>query len=366
MEETNVSKTEKQELNIEEIDSNFAVSSDLGRDDIRFFDVKKMPQLLFGLQFDETRFFRMDEDFAATLSDGLFSCNRCTTGGRIRFRTNSPFVAVSIQLSRHEVMRHMAPSGSAGFDLYVDGRFYRAYLPSASNMLEGYDRIEDFCDTEPLEHEIMIHFPLYNRVDHIHIGVQENAWVAEATPYAIERPVVFYGSSITQGGCVSRPGLAYPAYISRWLDCDFINLGFSGNAKGELSMAEYIASLDPSVFVMDYDHNAPSYEHLEATHYAFYERFRALRPDTPVVMVTAPDIRWSKSLPARRELIRRNYEAAVAAGDTRVFFVDGETLMGGDDWDSCTVDGCHPNDLGHYLMAKGIAPAVKRALATCR
>ena len=359
-----MSKIEKKELNIEEIDSNFTVNSDLGRDDIRFFDVKKTPNYLFGLRFDTERFFRMDEDFAATLSDGVFSCNRCTSGGRIRFRTNSPFVAVSIQLSRHEVMRHMAPSGSAGFDLYVDGRFFRAFLPSASNMLKDYDRIEHIGNGE--EHEIMIHFPLYNRVDRIHVGVQENAWVTEAQPYAVERPVVFYGSSITQGGCVSRPGIAYPAYISRWLDFDYINLGFSGNAKGELSMAEYIASLDPSVFVMDYDHNTPSYEHLEATHYAFYERFRALRPTTPIVMVSAPDVRWYPCLYARRDLIRRNYEAAVAAGDDRVFFVDGETLMGGDDWDSCTVDGCHPNDLGHYLMAKGIAPTVKRALATCR
>ncbi len=348
---------------IEQFDLNFAVTSDLGRDDIRFFDVKKTPEYVFGLRFDETRFYRMPEDFAATFNDGIVSLNRCTSGGRIRFRTNSPFVAVSIQLSRHEVMRHMAPSGSTGFDLYVDGRFYRAYLPSVSNMLTDYDRIVEFHDAEPREREILIHFPLYNRVDHIYVGVQEGATVSEPTPYAVERPVVFYGSSITQGGCVSRPGMAYPAYISRWLDCDFINLGFSGNAKGEPAMAEYIASLNPSVFVMDYDHNAPTYEYLEATHYAFYERFRALRPDTPVVMVSAPDIRWNTKLHARRDLIRRNYEAAVAAGDDRVFFVDGETLMGGDDWDSCTVDGVHPNDIGHYMMAKGIAPAVKEALA---
>ena len=347
---------------IEEIDRNFAVTSDLGRDDIRFFDVKKTPEYLFGLRFDKTRFMRMPEQVAATFSDGIVSLNRCTSGGRIRFRTNSPFVAISIQLSRHEVMRHMAPSGSAGFDLYVNGRFYQAYLPSASDMMKDYDRIVDFHDARPCEREIMIHFPLYNRVDRVHIGVQEAATVSAPTPYAVERPVVFYGSSITQGGCVSRPGLAYPAYISRWLNCDYINLGFSGNAKGELAMAEYIALLDPSVFVMDYDHNAPTYEHLETTHYAFYERFRALRPHTPVVMVSAPNVRWDERLYARRDLIRRNYEAAVAAGDTRVFFVDGANLMGGDDWDSYTVDGCHPNDVGHLLMAKGIAPAVEQAL----
>lgn len=361
-----MASVEKKELTIEEIDQNFAIPSGLGREDVRFFDVKKTPELLFGIRFDEERFYRMPEDFADTISAGVASLNRCTSGGRIRFRTNSPFVAISIRLSRHEVMRHMAPSGSTGFDLYVDGRFYQAYLPSASNMLKDYDRIVEFCDSEPREREILIHFPLYNHVNDVRVGVQTDAWVAEARPYAMDRPVVFYGSSITQGGCVSRPGLSYPAHLSRRFDFDFINLGFSGNAKGEPAMAEYVASLDPLVFVMDYDHNAPTYEYLEATHYAFYERVRALCPTTPIVMVSAPNVAWDSSLLARRDLIRRNFETAVAAGDDRLFFVDGAQMMAGEDWDSYTVDGCHPNDIGHYTMAKGIAPALEAALSLVR
>ena len=267
-------------------------------------------------------------------------------------------------------MSHFTLIGSAGFDIYVreNGKeIYSGSFMPPYGMTDSFEQLIEFKNNtyaapQRKLREITINMPTYTEVKEVYVGLDENSVLEPPTPYAIEKPIVYYGHSITQGGCVSRPGLAYPAYISRWLDCDFINLGFSGNAKGELSMAEYIASLDPSVFVMDYDHNAPSYEHLEATHYAFYERFRALRPTTPVVMVTAPDIRWSKRLIARRELILRNYETAVAAGDTRVFFVDGEALMSGDDWDSCTVDASHPNDLGHYMMAKGIAPAVKEAL----
>lgn len=347
-----------------EIDKNFIIESDLGRTDIRFFDVKKTPEYLFGLGFDETRFIRMPEAFASSVSEGIASLNRHTSGGRIRFRTNSPFVAISVKNHKTIVMSHMASSGSSGFDLYVDGRFANALLPNVSDVTAPYDRMVNICkEGEQQEHEILIHFPLYNRVDGIYIGVQEDAWVAKAKPYAVERPVVFYGSSITQGGCVSRPGMAYPAYLSRWLDCDYVNLGFSGSAKGELCMAEYIASLDPSVFVMDYDHNTTSLEHLEATHEAFYKRFRSLCADTPVVMVSAPDYHFEpKRYGPRRDLIRRNYEAAVAAGDDKLLFVDGETLLAGEDWDSFTVDTCHPNDIGHYLMAKGIAPALKKAL----
>ncbi len=350
---------------IEEIDRNFAVTADFGRDDIRFFDVKKTPEYLFGLVFDEKYFYRMPQDFAASISAEVTSLNRNTSGGRIRFRTNSPFVAISVKREKIGLLPHMALSGTSGFDLYVDGRFVGAFIPPSKDG-EVYDRIINFDDGETREREIMIHFSLYFRVENLYVGVQENATLHAPTPYTPTRPVVFYGSSITQGGCVSRPGMAYPAHISRWLGCDFINLGFSGNAKGEPAMADYIASLDPSVLVMDYDYNAPTYAHLEATHYAFYERFRARCPETPVVMISSPSVRWHPDMYARRDLIRSHYEKAVAEGDTRVFFVDGETLMGGDDWDSCTVDGCHPNDLGHYFMAKGIAPAVREALQTVK
>ena len=346
---------------IEELDRNFAVTSDFGRDDIRFFDVKKTPEYLFGLVFDDHFFYRMPADFAASINAEVASINRNPSGGRVRFRTNSPFVAISVKRKNLGLLPHMALSGSSGFDLYVDGRFVGAFIPPAKEDAV-YDRILYFDDGQTREREITIHFSLYFRVENLYVGVQESATLGAPTPYTPDRPVVFYGSSITQGGCVSRPGLSYPAHISRWLGCDFINLGFSGNAKGEPAMADYIASLNPAVLVMDYDYNAPNYEHLEATHYAFYERFRAQCPETPVVMISSPSVRWHPEMIANRDLIRSNYERARAAGDDRVFFVDGERLMGGDDWDSCTVDGCHPNDLGHYWMAKGIAPAVREAL----
>ena len=123
-------------------------------------------------------------------------------------------------------------------------------------------------------------------------------------------------------------------------------------------MADYIAGLNPSVFVMDYDHNTPSDEHLEKTHFAFYERFRELAPNTPIVMVTAPEVLPNVKR-RRTEIIRETYERALALGDNKVSFIEGATLFGDDLRDSCTVDGCHPNDLGFFRMAKGIGEAVK-------
>ena len=249
--------------------------------------------------------------------------------------------------------------------MYADGVFRAEFVPSVP-IGGGYERSHTFSDGAK-KRLITIGFPLYNYVEEVYLGIREGAVLEAAPAYTYDRPVVYYGSSITQGACSSRPSLSYPAYISRWLDCDYINLGFSGNAKGELVLAEYAASLNPSVFVLDYDYNAPDYEHLKATHEPFFKRFRELCPDTPVVMISSPSNYWRSDLAernCRRDLIRENYEKAVANGDDKVCFIDGDTLFGDEDWDACAVDGCHPNDLGFYRMAKRIAPEVRRFLET--
>ena len=141
-----------------------------------------------------------------------------------------------------------------------------------------------------------------------------------------------------------------------------INLGFSGNARGELAMADYIGGLNISVFVLDYDHNAPNVAHLENTHFAFYERFRQHQPNTPIVMVSRPDRDSDPKVWLRRDIIRNTYEKALALGDKNVCFVDGLAFFDDEVRSACLVDGCHPNDLGFHFMAKGIGAAIRQYL----
>ena len=234
-------------------------------------------------------------------------------------------------------------------------------------MTEGYSsgKRTDGADTD-----YTINFPLYDGVKELYIALKKDAHVSAPAPYTVEKPVVYYGSSITHGGCASRPGNTYEAFISRNLDADYINLGFSGSAKGEFAMAEYIATLDMSVFVMDYDHNTPSEQNLLETHEPFFKAIRAAHPTLPVIFVTAPNTRLSGNvnyagrgrLYTRRNIIRRTYENALIAGDTNVYFIDGFDLFAGEDWDACTVDGTHPNDLGFFRMSQVIGKMVKKAL----
>ena len=139
-------------------------------------------------------------------------------------------------------------------------------------------------------------------------------------------------------------------------------MGFSGSARGELEMADYLSALPMSVLVYDYDHNAPDADWLARTHEAFFRRIRANRPTLPVVMLTRPDFDFDPASPARREVIRRTFENARASGDKNVYFIDGETLFGAAERQFCTVDGCHPNDLGFYRMADAVEPVLREIL----
>ena len=133
--------------------------------------------------------------------------------------------------------------------------------------------------------------PAYVRDLCLELGLDTGAAIRPAPSYP-NKKVVFYGSSITQGACASRPGNSYEAMVARRFGFDYVNLGFSGNAKGEDTMAAYIAGLDMDVFVYDYDHNAPTLEHLAKTHEPFFNIIREKRPDLPVVMISRPSSGW--------------------------------------------------------------------------
>jgi len=347
---------------IAEIDSNFK-TAELGGVQYKFFNPTQAPFVLSGFAWygKEHKLCRLPESILPNAGSGVASLAWHTSGGMLRFKTDSKTIALKVKLLSSGDMSHMPRTGSSGFDIYMgtgtEKRFVKIVMPKANS-----DTIEtSFRPYGNGMREFTINFPLYNGIKTMDIGVEPSSNIEAPTPFKYNKPVLFYGSSITQGGCASRPGNDYPHILGRWLDAEIINLGFSGNAKGEPVVAEAIASLDLTAFVMDYDHNAPSFEHLEKTHEAFFKIIRGKHPELPIIIITKPDVAYG--VPAKRtEIIRKTYDNAIAAGDKNVYFVDGQTLFGTADRDSCTVDGCHPNDLGFMRMAENIYPTLKKAI----
>jgi hypothetical protein len=204
---------------------------------------------------------------------------------------------------------------------------------------------------------------MWSGVSELYIGIEKDATLKAPTDYTLSRPVVFYGSSITMGKCVSRPGSTYEGILSQRLDFDFVNLGFGGAARGEREMADYIASLDMSLFVLDYDHNSPNPAHLKETQWSFYKTVRASHPDTPILMMTRPKRRLTENEKQRKAAVEENYKKALAEGDENVYFIPGDTLMDERVQDGGTVDGIHPTDAGFFSMACVIEPVIKKILS---
>lgn len=343
--------------NIAKIDQNFEVQREVKRPDMCFYDPEQAPFSLHGIFREGDCFVRLPRSVAEATSEGVVGLYQHTAGGRIRFCTDSPYVALHSEVHAVCYMSHMTLTGTAGFDLYDGTRFCGAFVPPYG-VKGAYDSIITFEEGRK-KRVVTINFPLYGGVKRTLVGLADNSVIEPAPAYTIAKPIVYYGSSITQGGCASRPGNSYQEILSRRFDCDYINLGFSGNAKGEKAMSEYIASLPMSVFVYDYDHNAPSCEHLMQTHERMFLELREKQPETPVIMMTRPKWTLNDEELRRMEIIRKTYENAKARGDRNVYFIDGRELM---DvlHDDGTVDRAHPTDAGFWNMAKRLGDEMER------
>ena len=340
------------------IDPNFKIKTELSETDIRFYNVQASPFEVSGVFYENGRFRRLPEAVAKTVSDGIICLHVHNAGGRVRFKTDSEYVAINAKMSEIGRMSHFALTGTAGFDLYADNNYAGTFSPPY-DIEDGYESIIHF--TSEQMREITVNFPLYSGVNELYIGLSKDAVICAPQPYRLEAPVVYYGSSITQGGCASRPGMAYESIISRRLNIDHINLGFSGNAKGEDEMAEYVSSLKMSAFVYDYDHNAPSVEHLKNTHEKMFKKVRKMHPELPIIMMSRPKIYLKDEEKMRLEVIKETYNNAIKNGDKNVYLIEGKELMKMAENDG-TVDGGHPTDFGFASMAKSLGDLLEKIL----
>ncbi len=349
--------------NIDKLDKNFKLEAQIEGNNLTFYNVKEKPFDLYGLYKPKLGedFIRMPPETAESVSEVILRLCHQTSGGRVRFSTDSPYIAILAELPSISHMPHMPLSGSTGFDMYIFENNQYKYVHSFIPPYDVGDKYEaGFSFEDEKMRDIIINFPLYNSLSELYVGVKENSSVLSGGRYIGEKPIVYYGSSITQGACASRPGNCYQSIISRELNRDFINLGFSGNARAEKTMAEYIARLDMSCFVYDYDYNAPTAEFLEQTHKAMFDIIRDKKPGLPIVMMTNPSQEFSgEIMQKRRDIIFNTYKVAKQSGDNNVYFIDAQELFKRFGGEGRTVDGLHPNDFGFVCMAEGILKVMK-------
>ena len=291
-----------------------------------------------------------------------------TAGGQIRFNSDCNRILVKVELREKSGMYHMPATGQSGFDLYVkeggSQRYFRTTRFSADSIRY---QAELFTSDDKKMRTFTLNFPLYNGVNSVWVGVNQGSIVEAPPAFMRAGKVVVYGTSITQGGCVGRPGMAYTNILSRLLDMQFVNLGFSGNGKGEPALAHLITQISGiRCIVLDYEANAGV--SIKESLGSFVNILREKHPNTPILIMSKIRYAAARENSARyrvwlhlRDFQRDHVKDRRLAGDQHIYFMDGSTILG-EDYDECTVDGVHPNDLGSMKIADAIRPVIENIL----
>ena len=329
---------------------------------MRTFGYNDYPIKIFGLPLFEKngKLERLPDEVIEKIPSLEFYGKRCP-GARLCFRTDSEKFTVKAKFKTLGPDAGMSVFSCQSFDVLVGDRQCPEFLGLVTPYnLQTFSFEATFTKKKKME-DVTIFLARNEKIEDIRIEIEDGALIEEPTPYKY-KPIVYYGSSITEGGCCSNVKNSYTSILSNRLDADFCCLGFSGSAKGEPAMADFINTLDMSIFVFDYDHNAPDAEHLRKTHEPFFKKIREVHPYLPIVIMTMPKEVYNAKNDERAAVIKQTYLNALERGDGNVYFIDGEEFYGPEERYLCSIDSVHPNSLGFLRMANIIEPTLRKIL----
>ncbi len=326
-----------------------------------------------GRAFDDVEHYydRLPANVTTNVNAGVRGMKHHTSGMLFRFVTDSK--RLDFKWTPYKpglAMDHMASTGVSGIDVYrwdaKRGRWLYVKTGRIWDAVKGGFLSIPWTPGTPC----LVNLPLYNGIKKFSLGIDPAATVSAMPPRAsgINKPVVFYGTSITHGGCCTRPGLAFVNRVGRDLDVPVVGLGFSGNGVMEFEMSEHLARIDASCYVLDCLWNMGSTAHgargrpgrnVEENYEKFIRNLRAKRPGVPIVMAEQCDV-YMNGPNEKDKFMRKLYEKLVAEGWKDLVYLPKDEMYTGDF--EGTVDGCHPNDLGMESMSKAFGKAVRQAL----
>lgn len=310
-------------------------------------------------------FDRLPGSAQGKVTDNVWNLSRDSAGMMVRFKTASKAISVHYKLKKAQLgMPHMPATGVSGIDLYArdnNGKWKWVQVTKPATQEVQTEWIQGL---EPGEREYAAYLPLYNGIEFMKIGVEKGAKFEGLAPR--DKPVVFYGTSITHGACASRPGMVHTNILGRKLDMPIVNLGFSGNGKMDEAVGDFLVQLDAAVFVIDCLPNMGPAE-VKAKCEPLVKQLRAAKPNTPIILVE--DRRFTNDwiTPQKRQFhtdnhaaLRAAYQSLTEQGVKKLYYIPGDSLYG-DDTEGAT-DASHASDLGFMRQANIFEPVILEAL----
>lgn len=343
--------------------TNLAASSD----SLKYVDASTLQLIGKGFPDTQNLYERLPASLEGKTRPPVWNLSKNCSGLAIRFRTNSPVIAAKWEVTGNVFMNHFTMTGIKGLDLYCLKNDKWQFVNTARPKEKATTAV--IINNMPeQEMEYMLYLPLYDGLTSLEIGVKSTATIEQPQLDSPRKgkPVVFYGTSITQGGCASRAGMAYPNILSRKLDKEIVNLGFSGNGQLDLEVAEAMATIDASCFVIDCLPNV-TVAQMNEKYARFLEIIREKKPDTPILLVETilfPHMYFDQPvftlLHDKNETLTRIFQEQKAKGDKNIYYQKADKLIGTDN--EATVDGVHLTDLGFLRMAENLYPVIRKLI----
>lgn len=301
----------------------------------------------------ESPYDRLPISYKDKVRAPVWDLSKASAGITVRFHSNSTSIHLKWTVLNDFDMNHMAATGIKGIDLYTKHNDNWRYV-STARPTDTINKQELIKNMTPEFREYKLFLPLYDGVTKLEVGIDSNASIKKAKPNE-QKPIVFYGTSITQGGCASRPGMAHTNIISRKLDVNCINYGFSGNGRMETPIVELISEIDASFYVIECLQNMDAEEVKERV-FPLVEIIRKKHANTPIVLIENMMFKTAfldKTI--ETELIQENlvlkseYAKILEKGFQNIFYIEDMPSFGMDN--EGTVDGIHLTDLGFLRYA---------------
>jgi len=331
---------------------------------LKYYDGQKFT--IIGKFHSEKNYVRFPQEYKNTLRKDVWDLGQNSAGISIRFRTNASVIVVRWTVMEDNIMDHMAFTGIKGVDLYayVDDHWKFVNTGRVKGKTNEFTMVKSGGE---IFREYLLNLPLYDGIDSLSFGVDNNAEISVPKEnYLItKKPVVYYGSSIAQGGCASRPGMAFTNILSRSMDRSFINMGFSGSGTFDLSVGEAMCEADAALYVIDCNPNTQT-ELIYDRAVELVKLMKKKRPAVPVLLVEGfyYENGFGKILDSDTEKknieLRRAFKTLQESGIKQLYFKKGNGMIGYDH--EGTVDGVHPNDLGMMRIAQSLKPAIQNII----
>lgn len=311
-----------------------------------------------------------------TVRSQVWNLSRNATGLMIRFRSDATNIQVRYKVTGQIGFPHMPPTGVSGVDLYAvsaDGEMLwcQGKYSFKDTITYQYNHLTSNDTYHNKGREYRLFLPLYNSVEWLEIGVPDESLFAPL-PVRNDLPLVVYGTSIAQGACATRPGMAWTGILGRKMDRPLINLGFSGNGPMEKEVIELLAEIEAKAYILDCLPNMTDATKLSMNDIRertlFVARYlREKHPNTPIIFAEHAGYTEGKMNKVRKaafENVNQAFRDAFSqlksegikelyAIPIDAFELDIET----------TVDGTHPNDLGMYRYAIGYEKHLREILS---